>query len=194
MATKPITFDPVDAPLWEAFGHYQSLSDDVRSRLYQHEIWTDPKNWQRNRPPAWVRQLKWKVFRYADVDTPTKLEQVVSRTAPGIYIFSVFPDVTIARFPALALYVGISNEKGSSRPLRERLKEYLPSRMSVIRKRKNIHKMLRLYYGYIWVYFCYVNKPSPMLRRAEQKLHGYLAPPAAERDYPVDMKPFRRAF
>jgi hypothetical protein len=194
MPTNPVTFDPLDAPLWKAFSFYQSLTDDVRAGLYQHKIWADPKNWQRNKPPAWIMKLKWKVFRYADVDTPTKLEKIVSRTAPGIYIFSVFPDVIISGFPMLALYVGISNENDSGRPLRERLKDYLPSRMSEIRKRKNIHKMLRLYYGHIWVYFCYVSKPSPMLRRAEQKLHGYLAPPAADRDYPVDMKPYKPAF
>lgn len=194
MTTKPVTFDPLDAPLWEAFSYYQTLPADVRAKLYQHVIWTDPKNWRKNNPPPWVHKLKWKVFRYADVDTSNKLEKIVSDTVPGIYIFSIYPDATITGFPVLALYVGISNENESGRALRERLKEYLPSRMSEIRKRKNIHKMLRLYFHHVWVYFAYVRKPSKMLRKAEQNLHGYLAPPAADRDYPVDMKPFKPAF
>ena len=194
MPAKPVTFDPMDAPLWEAYQHYQALSDDVRASLYHHLFWADPKNWQRHTPPDWIFRLDWRTYRYSDMDDSVKLRTAVSEDRAGIYIFSASPERLIEDFPRFALYVGISNERNSRRPLRERLGDYLPTSISQIRKRKSVHKLLRLYFQYVWVHFAYVDKPSKEITSAEEKLHGYLAPPAAERDYPVDMKPYKRAF
>lgn len=194
MPVKPVTFDPTDAPLWEAYHYYQALPDDVRASLYQHVFWADPKNWQRHSPPDWIFRLDWRTFHYSDIVDSAKLRTVVSEDRAGIYMFSIAPKRLVEGFPRYALYVGISNERNSGRPLRERLRDYLPATISQIRKRKSVHKMLRLYFQYVWVHFAYVDKASKQIMSAEQKLHGYLAPPVAERDYPVDMKPFKRAF
>ena len=194
MSAKPATFDPLDAPLWEGHRYFQSLADAVRARLYQHTFWADPKHWQRYKPPGWVFELEWNSYRYYEVDTPEKLRAVATKNTPGIYIFSVQPEVPVNGFPSFALYVGISNVQGSGRSVSERLADYLPTRISAIKKRSNIHRMACLYFEALWVHFAYVNKPSSTLRKAERTLHGYLAPPVADEAYPVDMKKLKPAF
>ncbi len=194
MAIKPASFDPFDAPLWEGHEYFQSLPDVVRSDSYQRPVWIDPKHWQRHKPPAWVFKLQWHTYRYSEVDSKRKLGNIVGQNTPGIYIFSVRPDSAVDGFPRYAMYVGISNARDSNRPVRERLSEYLPTRIATIKKRKNIHTMLCLYYSHIWVHFAYVNKPSVAMLGAEKKLTGFLAPPFAEEAYPVDMKPWRPAW
>jgi hypothetical protein len=109
-------------------------------------------------------------------------------------MFSVCPDDCVGGFPNYILYLGISNVNDSKRPVRERLKDYLPSRISAIKKRSNIHRMACLYFPNLRVHFAYVGKASKALRKVERKLHGYLAPPVADEAYPVDMKPLKPAF
>lgn len=194
MQVRPSTFDPLDAPLWEGYDYFQSLTDTVRADSYQHVFWIDPKHWQRHKPPQWVFRLEWHTYRYADIDTVEKLRGVAAENAPGIYIFSVRPDFALSGFPSYVLYVGISNVKNSGRHVWKRLADYLPTRLSSIKKRSNIHRMACLYLEALWVHFAYVKKSSATLMRVEKKLHGYLAPPVASQAYPVDMKPRRPAF
>lgn len=194
MSDRPATFDPLDAPLWEGHKYFQSLADVVRSGSYQHHFWVDPKHWQRHNPPKWVFKLKWRTYRYSKVDTVEKLKLVATKSIPGIYIFAVRPDFLISGFPNYALYVGISNAHDSRRPVRERLEDYLPTRIAAIRKRMKIHRMFCLYMADLWVHFAYVDKPSATLMKAERKLHGYLAPPVADEAYPTDMKHLKPAF
>lgn len=194
MPAKPATFDPLDAPLWEGHDYFQSLADAARSDSYQHLFWVDPKHWQRHKPPGWVFELKWNTYRYSRVDTVEKLRAVATEDMPGIYIFSVRPDLRVSGFPSFALYLGISNVHNSGRFVRERLQDYLPTRVTAIKKRTNIHRMICLYLSDLWVHFAYVDKPSATLMKVEKKLTGYLAPPVADEAYPVDMKPFKPAF
>ena len=194
MPTKPVTFDPLDAPLWEGYDYFCSLPDAARSGSYQHVFWVDPRHWHRHKPPTWVFDLEWKCYRYSDVDTLQKLRAVVTEDIPGIYIFSVRPERPVCRFPEYALYIGISNVRDSGRFIRDRLEDYLPTRIAAIRKRSNIHRMVCLYLPNLWVHFAYVDKPSATLMEAEKTLHGYLAPPAADEAYPVDMKYLKPAW
>jgi len=191
---RPATFDPLDAPLWEGYEYFQSLADVVRASSYQHVFWVDPKHWKRHKPPAWFYQLEWKTYRYSQIDSAAKLRAAATKKTPGIYIFSVRPEFPVTGFPNFALYVGISNRNDSRRPVRERLADYLPKRISAIRKRNNIHRMLCLYFADLWVHYAYVNKASVTIMQAEKKLHGYLAPPVADEAYPVDMKKLKPAF
>jgi len=194
MQVAPATFDPLDAPIWEGYDYFQSLADISRSKSYQHIFWIDPKHWQRHKPPKWLFQLNWISYRYSDVDTAEKLRAIVTEDVPGIYIFSVRPEVLVAGFPDYALYVGISNVADSGRIIRERLEDYLPSRIASIKKRRNIHVMACLYFRNLWVHFAYVDRPSSSLMSVEKKLHGYLAPPVADKDYPIDMKGLKPAW
>ena len=195
MTVRPRTFDPLDAPLWEGYEYIQKQSDTVREGFYRRTVfWADPKNWERHKPPPWVLNLNWNTYCYSQVDTLEKLRNEAKEDLPGIYLFSIQPEDLVKGFPCYALYVGISNERNSMRPVRERLADYLPTRMSQIRKRNNIHRMLCFYFRTLWVYFAYVNEPSNTLSQVEKTLHGYLAPPVGSRDYPVEMKPGKRAF
>lgn len=192
---KPVTFDPVDAPLWEAFDYYQQMPDSVRAAHYLRWYWADPKHWERHSPAKWVFDLTWQEFRYSDVKDRRDLRSVVGGDLPGIYIFTVRPkDLISGLFPNHVFYVGISGEGDSERSLNDRLGDYLPCSMSKVRQRKNVHKLLMLYYSSAWVRFAYVDKPSREVEEAEVALHGYLAPPVPERDFPVDMKPLKPAF
>jgi hypothetical protein len=191
---KPANFDPLDAPLWEGYDYFCSLADVARANAYQHVFWVDPMHWQRHRPPDWVFSLEWISYRYSDVDTPEKLRSVVTQDIPGIYVFSVRPENPVCGFPSYALYVGISNVNNSGRIIRERLEDYLPTRIAVIRKRTTIHRMICQYFPALWVHFAYANEPSEELMAAEKTLHGYLAPPVGHEAYPVDMKHLKPAW
>lgn len=191
---RPATMDPLDAPLWQGYDYYQSLADGVRKASYQHTFWVDPKHWERHLPADWVFQLHWNSYRYHEIDSLQKLRAVAKENVPGVYIFSVCPELRVSEFPAYVLYVGISNVNDSGRYLWQRLAEYLPTRISSIKKRKNIHTMICLYFRMLWVHFAYVNESSAALMLAETKLHGYLAPPVGDSAYPVDMKPLKPAF
>jgi hypothetical protein len=194
VATKPATFDPLDAALFDGHKIFQSMPDSLRAPHYVHRFWVDPAHWKRHKPPDWVFALKWTAYRYAKIDTAAKLRAIATRNVPGIYVFSVKPGTRVIGFPLYALYVGISNATDSGRPVRKRLEDYLPSNISSIKKRKLVHRMICLYFDSLWVHFAYVNRPSSVLRKTEEQLHGYLAPPFAVAAYPVDMKSPRKAF
>jgi len=191
---KPLTFDPLDAPLWEGHSYFHSLPDSVRAGLYQRLFWVDPEHWERHKPPAWIFGLQWKCYRYSDVDTPDKLRAIVTENVPGIYIFSVRPELPVCGFPHYALYVGISNVHNSGRVVRERLEDYLPTNVATIKKRTSVHRMVCFYLDDLWVHFAYVNKPSATLMKVERTLHGYLAPPVGHEAYPIDMKKLKPAW
>ena len=158
---KLVTFDPVDAPLREAFDYYQALPDDVRSAVYLRWFWADPKNWERHNPPKWIHDLEWKEFKYSDAVSRELLNGFVDQSKPGIYFFTVRPKVLLNKmFPHYTFYVGISNEGDSGRTLVDRLADYLPTHISQIKKRKPVHKLLRLYYENAWVYYAYVSQSS----------------------------------
>ena len=193
--TQPATFDPLDAPIFDAYKYHQALPDSVRSSLYIRWYWADPQHWIRHKPPAWVFALKWSSFRYCEVQDRQALKLHLLKDDPGVYFFTVRPiELMDEHFPHHVFYVGISNEADSGRALRDRLGDYLPNSLSAIKKRKNVHKFLTLYYEQTWVRFAYVQRASSEIEEAEVKLHGYLAPPVAERDYPPDMKSKKPAF
>lgn len=188
------TFDLFDAPLGDAYGYYQGLPPAVRFPSYRQEFSIDPQNWAQNQPPDWAFELNWREYRYADIQRRNDLQAVIPEDEPGIYVFYARPNRLIHRFPQFAFYVGISNEHGSQRPLRERLKEYVPAALSAIRKRQNVHRMLQLYYGQIWVAFALTSAPSAQLEQVEEQLHGFLHPCFGRRDFPPDIKHQQQAF
>ncbi len=187
------TFDLFDAPLGDmplgaAYDIYQSLPIELRFPAYRQEFSIDPTNWVQHQPPDWVFALTWREYRYADIQQRDDLQSIIPENEPGIYIFYARPDRLVHRFPQFAFYVGISNEHGSQRPLRERLKEYVPSALSAIRKRQNVHRMLQLYYQQIWVAFALTSLPSEELEQVEEQLHGFVHPCFGRRDFPADIK------
>ncbi len=188
------TLDILDAHIPDAFTAWQSYPDAVRFKSYREEFCTDPVLWQRHQPPQWAFDLKWEEFRYADISTPAVLDRVIKSKDPGLYIFYIRPEMLLSGFPTFALYVGISNESGSSRPLRERLKDYLPGRISGLAKRTQIDSMIRRYYGVLRVAYSLINRSSADLEALEETLHGFIYPRYDRRDWPVDIKTQQKAF
>jgi hypothetical protein len=190
----PVTFDLLDASIPAKFEQWQSYHDEERWPHYRETFSTDPVLWKRHEPPTWAFSLSWAEFRYASVKGTGHLDELIGSDSPGLYIFYVRPDSTIFHFPRFALYVGISNEGDSGRPLRQRLKDYLPERISQKKKREQIDRMLRLYYGALWVAYTLSDRPSTELELLEQKLHGFIYPPYDRRDFPVDIKTQQKRF
>ena len=188
------TFDLVDAPLGDSYKHIQSLPDEYRAPNYRQVFSVDPSNWRKHAPPPWISSLTWREYQYSKVRSPGALNKIIPQRQPGIYIFYARPDYLVHQFPRFAFYVGVSNERGSGRPLRERLKEYLPTALASIRKRENVHRMLRLYYDQIWVAFALSERTPRELRVAEVKLHGFVHPCYGRRDFPADVKRQQKAF
>lgn len=188
------TFDLLDAPLSDAYGHYQDLNDEDRFNHYRQTFLIDPKNWTRHIPPEWVFELHWQEYRYAEIQRREDLNRIITGDTPGIYIFYTRANSLVYRFPQFAFYIGISNERESHRPLRDRLSEYLPTSLNSIKKRKNVHRMLRLYYNHIWVAFALSSASSEQLSEAEKQLHGFIYPCFNRRDFPTDIKQQQQAF
>jgi hypothetical protein len=141
------TIDILDASIPDEFDIWQGKTDIERWPHYKEPFMTDPVLWKRHEPPDWAFNLTWHEFRYADVKTTHDINSIIKTTLPGIYIFYIRPERRFLHFPQYALYVGISNENDSRRPLRDRLKDYLPVRVERKKKRLNIDRLLRLYYG-----------------------------------------------
>ncbi len=188
------TFDLLDAAIPEEYSEWLGRSDELRFLPYRRTFLTDPVYWTRHKPEDWVFQLEWREFRYQDANSPQDVDQLIQSDEPGLYIFYVRPDTFLYHFPRFAFYIGISNERGSNRPLRERLKDYLPSRVKSKKKRDNIDQMLQMYYGVLWVAYAIASHPSQELMEVETKLHGFIYPCYARRDYPADIKTQQKRF
>jgi hypothetical protein len=189
-----VTLDILDASIPDEFNKWQGLTDEVRFAHYKEIIRTDPTHWKRHQPADWAFNLPWAEFRYADVKDSAILKTIITSTQPGIYIFYIRPEKVLYQFPQLALYVGISNEGNSQRPLRDRLKDYLPSTVASKNRREHIDRMLKLYYGVIWVAYALTDRPSNELEALEEKLHGFIYPRYDRRDFPVDIKTQQKRF
>lgn len=191
---KTDTLDILDASIPHVFSEWQAHNDEVRFAHYQETVRTDPTFWVRHRPAEWAFALPWAEFRYADVKDGKALKQVIKSDLPGIYIFYVRPETILHRFPQFALYVGISNERNSKRPLRNRLNDYLPASVAKKKRREHIDRMLKLYYGVLWVAYAVTDRPSIDLETLEMNLHGFLYPRYARRDFPIDIKTQQKRF
>ena len=191
---KRATLDILDASIPDDYAAWRSDPDDRRFPAYKRTFLTDPVFWERHRPADWAYTLTWNEFQYSEISTPDYLDLKIPGNDPGVYVFYIRPDQVINRFPQFALYLGISNERGSNRPLRERLKDYAPSRVAARKKRDNIDQMLQMYFGVLWIAYATVLRPSAELVELEQKLHGFIYPCYARRDYPDDILTLQRRF
>lgn len=80
------------------------------------------------------------------------------------------------------------------RALKERLKNYLPSALSQIRKRENIHLMLQMYYDCLWVSYALTSDHASQLEDLEEKIHSFVYPCFGRRDYSPEVKTMQKAW
>lgn len=189
-----MTLDPLDMSIADAHAHWQSLPNSVRFTNYFFKASTDPKRWEDNVPADWEKLLTWSEFRYKDVTTQEHVNTSISSAQSGVYVFYIRPDFQIGVLPSHVLYVGMAGATESGRPLRERLGDYLPSRVAGIRKRKNVHRMLMLFHPVIYVLFATSDKSGKEIHALEKKLYDYLWPMFTDDDFQPETKAEQQAW
>ncbi len=186
------TLDLLDSELRSSSARYSASSAQDRQKFFSLTFQADPVQWQARENYFSGQNLQWIEFRYRDVVNANDLDSRITSNSPGLYIFSVRPDSLVAGFPHFALYGGISNDRNSNRPLRERLKDYF--RMNTVKKRENVHQMLQLYYSHIWVSCTLLNWSTRRLKELETNLHEHLGVPFGTQAYTPESKAARSAW
>ncbi len=185
------TFDLLDKELTRKAKSFLAMEDEYRWDSSEVPFHLDPSYWDEfySKINVHLSKFNWSEFKYSKYQN---LNSVIATNDIGIYLFVVRPDNMILSLPQYVMYVGISGEKGSNRPLKDRLGDYF--NIGNIRKRKKLHSMLNKYYNNTWVVYTTINKiTSTELEQLEKDFHGFFIPPAAERDFPVKMKSIIKA-
>jgi hypothetical protein len=66
--------------------------------------------------------------------------------------------------------------------------------LEVVRKRKNIHQALQLYYENVWVAFSLLSLPAAQMRALETHIHDFLGPPFGKSGYSIGVKGAQNAW
>lgn len=186
------TLDLIDADLRQGHDRYLGYPPQDRWQLYKRSIQADPTRWAEFDAYFSGQQLVWQEFRYGDAVAANDIETRIQSDSPGLYIFFIRPNTLISGFSRLPLYIGISGDRDSERPLKERLVEYF--RLSTVAKRNNVHQMLQMYYPHTWVSYTLLDWDTAQLKELETRLHEYLGIEFATQAYTPETKAARSAF
>lgn len=174
------TLDLLDADLRAKATHYKDLPFDDRQKLFTHPIRIDPYRSEEKYPK--IPKLKWsKKYKFSD---HPNFERIITSKQIGIYVMYIRPPNLINDMPQFVMYVGISGENGSGRPLRERLMDYF--QISKLKIRTNVHKMLQLYYEHVYIKYALYNGKYSNLESIEMALHEFYYPKFGKRDFEPD--------
>lgn len=191
-----VTLDIIDSELSPHFAKYAALSDDDYLKIYERPVQALPRWWDRYHRAIAHVNFQWTEVKYEHLRS--HLAQSTQADSPGLYIFVVKPPLPLPGTPSLAMpqyatYVGVAGETADAqRPLKERLKEY--TYISEIRRRQSVHKVLQLYYPYLWVVYSPLSLPPGDLREIEVAMHGFLRPWASGREDPPAIQNAQRAW
>ncbi|MBK8099839.1 MAG: hypothetical protein IPK26_22265 [Planctomycetes bacterium] len=186
---KQSTLDLLDADLRQGHVKHMSMDDDVHWKTYRQSLVISPKYWQDYQAALQSQTFRWTEVKYTLLHSHLS---TMNAKLPGLYLFVVRPGFLIQSLPQFVFYVGISGEHGSLRPLRQRLKDYLS--LEQVRKRKNVHKNLQLYYPVVYVVYTLLRLSHAKLESLEEAMHGYFYPWAGRRDFPVPIKNAQKAW
>ena len=133
-------------------------------------------------------QLSWYSIEYGEEEI-----HKVPDDKRGVYASAVCQQSNVLPPHGYILYIGIAG-KDSTRPLRERYKDYLNGKK--IMKRKKIafmigdwHQILRFFYAPVDDAFS-----TEDLQKLELQLNTALLPPYSDRDMIAEVRDMRRAF
>ncbi len=179
---KQKTLDLLDASLRKDMSRYDSYPYKDRYKIFTHDIRIDP-SWCEKKYNE-VPKLSWQgPHKFSDMPN---FEDIIKGNEIGIYIMYVRPNLLIEDMPQHMMYVGISGEHGSSRPLKDRLKDYF--NINKIKLRENIHTMLQLYYENVYIKYALFNGNYLDLEKIEVVLHEFYSPRFGKRDFEPDTK------
>lgn len=187
------TLDILDADLQADYDKYVNLDYEDRFKIFSHDIRIDPLHSEKKylEIEPFLSKLNWKTVKYYEACEQDLITEITDNSI-GIYFFSVRPKQTILGLPSYVLYVGIAGEKGSERPLRDRLCDYL--RIGSLRKRQNVHKFLQLYYKEAYITYSFYDGDYKDLEKLENLLHEYFQPKFAIRDFDPETKAARKSW
>ena len=188
---KPKTFDLLDAGYTREVTDYRLLEDKLRYKNSEEAFILDPNYWEKYYQliQSYNCNFNWNEFKF---DSRPDLDNLIPSNDIGVYMFLIRPNHSIYAHPSYIIYVGISGEKGSNRPLKERITDYLY--YNNIKKRKKLHRLLSKYYKETYVAFSLVKIPWQDLENVEEALHGFFMPIANDRDFPVGIKNIKKSF
>jgi hypothetical protein len=184
---KPSSFDIIDKYLQEEYRQVNTGRSQNVFNSYKKNLIINPKYWDKYFELVKDYKFDWREFRYQEVANEViTLEDAVDSDKTGIYLFILKATNLIVDCPKYVIYVGIAGERGSERSLKTRLKDYF--NLEKIKKRNRLHSYLCEYYEHTYVMYSPLDITSKELSNLEMNLHGFFCPPAAERDYPTDIK------
>lgn len=199
MTLRKKTIDILDVHITAENDTYIKANEYTRSRTFSEHFRLDSVNWEKyykdfdTTVTANKITLAWNEFKYSDViATPNLIDKKITTNDTGIYLFVVKSQSAIHEYSKFVLYVGISGENGSGRPLRERLKDYF--RLNQIKKRDAVLRMLEKYKNNVHVAFFLANVNYTILKEMETALIGYFYPLANKDDFPVELQPSKKSF
>lgn len=185
------TFDLLDAEYTREVVDFLSLDDKFRYKNAEETMILDPNYWEKYYRiiQSYDCNFNWNEFKF---DSRPDLNALIQTNDIGVYMFIIKPINLIYGEPSYVIYVGISGEKDSNRPLKDRIADYL--NYNNIKKRKKLHRLLSKYYGEAYMAYSVVNVSSQQLKEVEKALHGYFMPIANDRDFPVGIKNIKKSF
>ena len=189
---KQRTLDLLDSDLRKHETKYKNMDYDDRFKIFSHEIRIDPYWSTKKFIEISKYNIQWNSpLKYSDFPN---LDTIIKDNDIGLYMFYIKPNETICEMPKFVLYIGMSGENSSNRPVRERLKDHF--NINNIKKRDHVHKMFQLYYDYIYfIYANYDNKYSlGSIEKLEILLHEYFSPKFAKRDFEPPTKAARKSW
>ncbi len=199
MALRKNTIDMLDASIRVEYDTIMSRSESSRNRELRESFRLDRQNWDlfyQRFNNAIVNNgitLNWNQFKYTDVFTNLNLiDSIITSNDTGIYMFIVQSQDELYNLSKYVMYVGISGENNSKRPLKIRLKDYF--RIEQVRKRSAVLRLLERYKENIHVAFFLANTTTQILKELEQALIGFFYPPANKDDFPIELQPSKKAF
>lgn len=185
---KQSTYDLLDASLRRDVDRYKGYPYKDRYKIFSHNIKVDPY-WCEKKYVE-IPKLEWVgPFKYSDFPN---FEQIITSDSVGLYMMYVRPNIMIEDMPQHVMYVGISGEHGSLRPLKDRLMDYFY--IEKIKIRENVHTMLQLYYDNVYIKFTLFEGTYQQLEAVETALQEFYFPKFGKRDFEPQTKKAQSAW
>jgi hypothetical protein len=188
---KQRTLDILDSSLRDGQKEFTDLPDHYRfATSTRKNPRIDPKLSEEAFLDYDSTKFKWSTpVKFAD---KPDFNSIIIDNKIGIYLMYVQPLNTILEMPRYLMYVGISGEKGSARPLKERLQDYL--NIGQLKKRTSVHQFIQMYYENVYIVYSLYDGDYKELEEVEQTLHEFFYPLYADREFKPRTKQNRKSW
>lgn len=189
---KTATLDILDREISEEHKEWLVPDFEKRKRNYSESLICDILNWEKYYNQIKPHNLCWSEFKYDSIKELSQIDSIIRENYTGFYMFIVKPNFAIYDMPKNVFYVGMSGENDSKRPLKERLKDYF--RIKEVKKRNAVMRLLQKYYPNVYIAYSFYDGESNILKQIESSLIGFFYPLCNKDDFPIELKPDKKAF